>query len=91
MPLFVCSECHAIENTAIGHYWSRHNHERDPEKWPAEPLCSGCMPEWMREMRHIEGDWHGQFPKVIAEPRDVIRRRDAFVWWPEEWSAEINT
>jgi hypothetical protein len=23
MPLFVCDECNAVENTALGHYWSR--------------------------------------------------------------------
>ena len=32
MGLFVCSKCEAVENTALGTYWSQHTN----------PLCSEC-------------------------------------------------
>lgn len=31
MPLFICENCNAIENTALGDYWSKHI-----------KLCSEC-------------------------------------------------
>ncbi len=35
MPLFKCSKCGAMENTALGHFWMPHHH--------GEPvLCSEC-------------------------------------------------
>ena len=54
MPLFKCSGCGTVENTALakGGYWSRHSLDGK------EPLCSECM----------TGVWHGQFPKEPAEP-----------------------
>lgn len=51
MPLFKCSKCHCIENTACGHYWMRHA--------DGEPvLCSECGDgEWHGKFpkRHAEG------------------------------------
>ncbi len=35
MPIFECSKCKTMENTALGHYW-----DRAPFKKP--PLCSEC-------------------------------------------------
>lgn len=32
MPLFRCSKCDCVENTALGEYWGR----------PEKPLCSEC-------------------------------------------------
>lgn len=32
MPLFKCSKCGAVENTALGSFWTNQN----------EPLCSEC-------------------------------------------------
>jgi hypothetical protein len=32
MPLFRCTQCGCVENTATGNYWSR----------PKEPICSEC-------------------------------------------------
>lgn len=35
MPLFACSQCHAVENTALGEYWH--------SKAKGKPvLCSEC-------------------------------------------------
>ena len=51
MPLFRCSKCGCIENTACCDYWSRvHLDEK-------EPLCSECE----------TGEWHGLFNKRSAD------------------------
>jgi hypothetical protein len=34
MPLFACSSCDTVENTATGDYWNRRE----------APLCSSCSP-----------------------------------------------
>jgi len=54
MPIFVCSKCHCLENTACCEFWCR-----DREKNP--PLCSECDPEI--------GKWHGSFPKTPYDPK----------------------
>lgn len=35
MPLFTCTRCQAVENTALGYYWNARREGR-------EPLCSEC-------------------------------------------------
>lgn len=37
MPLFVCSKCKVIENTALSGYWYRGK---------KKPLCSQCDPKF---------------------------------------------
>lgn len=49
MPLFQCAQCGCVENTALGDFWWRRDHDKLP------PLCSGCSP--------TIGKWHGQFPQ----------------------------
>jgi uncharacterized CHY-type Zn-finger protein len=53
MPLYECTRCHAVENTALTNFWM----ETQFHKKPA--LCSACDPEI--------GEWHGQFPKLTVE------------------------
>lgn len=50
MPLFECSKCHVVDNTALGNFWWDVMHEKKPA------LCAECDPEI--------GSWHGQFPKI---------------------------
>lgn len=51
MPLFRCSKCGCIENTALSYRWMG--------GWMGEEsLCSECDPEI--------GKWHGEFPKKNA-------------------------
>lgn len=50
MPLFECSNCHCIENTACCGYWVREKN--------TPPLCSECDPEY--------GKWHNMFEKKSA-------------------------
>jgi hypothetical protein len=51
VPVFKCSKCGCVENTAVSHYWTR-------EKG-TPPLCSECDP--------AIGKWHGRFEKRSAE------------------------
>ena len=51
MPLYICEKCHAIENTALTHYWY---YDFNIDK--VSVLCSECT----------GGKWHGNFPKEIA-------------------------
>jgi len=50
MPVFKCSKCSCVENTATSNYWNR------PKD--SVPLCSECDPEIKK--------WHGIFKKRSA-------------------------
>ena len=56
MPLFKCSKCGCVENTACYNYWMR-VHKK-------EPLCSECDPEI--------GKWHGHFPKRLPQEGEEL-------------------
>lgn len=51
MPLFKCTECHCVENTALGDYWTAKF-----GKSPRPVKCSECC----------DGKWHGKFTKQSA-------------------------
>ena len=53
MPLFNCTKCGAVENTALSGYWPAY-YGRD-KSVPFQPLCSKCDPGI--------GEWHGRFPR----------------------------
>jgi len=65
MPLFVCDECGCVDNTALGHYWTRGKYGT-----PKEALCTECMPEeydkGLKGSRY--GKWHDRFPKEKYVP-----------------------
>lgn len=50
MPLYECSKCGAIDNTALTNFWVDRLHLKKP------PLCSECDPDI--------GKWHGKFQKL---------------------------
>ena len=52
MPIFECSKCHAVDNTALTNFWWNTLQENKPA------LCSECDPDIAK--------WHGQFPKTSA-------------------------
>jgi hypothetical protein len=52
MPLFPCSKCNCIEDTALCHYWSARLRQ-------TSAVCSACDP--------TIGKWHGEFPKESAQ------------------------
>ncbi|HLH92043.1 MAG TPA: hypothetical protein VKX28_26725 [Xanthobacteraceae bacterium] len=78
MPLFMCTKCGCVDNTALAEYW---NQERD---WLAatanavarprfEPQCSQCL----------TSRWHGQFPRKLAEGY-VSDQRGRYIYTPEQ-------
>jgi hypothetical protein len=67
MPLFRCSGCGAIENTALCHFWMSSKLEGK------DPLCSLCDPEIAK--------WHGIFPRKSAD--GMLMGNDGFLYEPE--------
>jgi hypothetical protein len=57
MPLFMCTKCGSVENTALSRYWQTEMeaYERGRKH---DPLCSACDPEIAA--------WHGQFERKSA-------------------------
>jgi hypothetical protein len=51
MPLFPCSKCNCVEDTALCHYWSARLRQ-------TTTVCSACDP--------TIGKWHGEFPQESA-------------------------
>lgn len=73
MPLFVCEVCECVENTALGHYWSRdHDYFGNPDL-VGKALCSECSPATFKDGRpNTEGGrWHGKFPKRKVTKEDL--------------------
>lgn len=76
MPMFICTKCSGIENTACGRvqYKDTGAHAgifEDQAKTDA--LCSECKPRTDRG-RYPGGAWHGEFPKEIATEEIVLAR-----------------
>lgn len=61
MPLFACTKCDAIDNTAISEYWQQQLEARDKGE-DFQPKCSECY----------AGTWHGQFPKNFAKVEGYV-------------------
>jgi len=87
MPLFKCSKCGCVDNSALGFYWDKHFSKR--YKWPEElkpyygkPLCCECAPQFFIDGTKTEyGKWHGKFEKLHydkhnKETQDDIKRTD---------------
>lgn len=77
MPLFICSHCDGIENTACGYMQDKEtgrfaNAFADPSK--TDTFCSECKPAGKGSSRYPGGVWHGEFPKVIATESLVLER-----------------
>ena len=70
MPVFKCSKCGHVDNTALASYWWRVTHDKLP------PLCSLCDPEI--------GKWHGAFERFRPEDRDLVEGPDGFLYHPSE-------
>jgi len=63
MPIFKCTKCGCVENTAVCNYWNR--------KQGSEPLCSACDPEI--------GQWHNKFPQISANHSGYVEKSDGFL------------
>lgn len=69
MGLYICAKCDCIENTALGHYWSRtsiklYKWDKSNVKYKGDALCSECAPVEFRDGTLTGwGKWHGKFEK----------------------------
>lgn len=70
MPIFKCTKCGMVENTATSHYWWTVHQEKKPA------LCSVCDPEI--------GKWHEEFPRNTPEEIGVILGPDGFLYTPDD-------
>ena len=68
MGLFICENCRCIENTATGHWWSRHIDQFKGTIWE-KALCSECTPTTFPDgtANPRGGKWHNYFPKESVE------------------------
>jgi hypothetical protein len=66
MPLYMCSKCGSVENTALGGYWRQQMEAFEAEK-KHEPLCSACDPSSANGM----GSFHGDRRPATSTPRTV--------------------
>ncbi len=69
MPVFLCSKCKVMENTALSNYWSRLMDVLQGQD-PPPPLCSECDPGIRT--------WHGKFERQPI-PDDHVVGPDGFV------------
>jgi hypothetical protein len=67
MPLFLCTKCGCVENTACCHYWSR-NIVAGAE---IPPVCSVCDP--------AIGKWHSRFARTFPPANAVRPDRGNFI------------
>ena len=65
MPLFKCSKCGCIENTATSNYWGVPFDEREDSA-----LCTECDPQ--------VGKWHGLFEKKDADKEGYKKQENGF-------------
>lgn len=64
MPLFVCENCKCVENTALGHFWSRKFVKYEDSFFNNKALCSECAPlKYIDGSNCGDGKWHNKFPK----------------------------
>jgi len=77
MSIFVCEECGCIENTALGHWWSR-NDATWPDEKDRRGLCSEHGPKKYSDGNPTGfGKWHGRFPQEPAEKRHKVNNPEA--------------
>jgi hypothetical protein len=65
MPLFMCTKCGTVDNTATSGYWAQQA-DALVNNADFKPLCSACHPEI--------GCWHNLFPRRSAEGYKQDRR-----------------
>ena len=70
MPVFKCSKCGHVDNTALTGYWHKVTLEGQA------PLCSLCDPEIAK--------WHDSFERFKPEDRGLVEGPDGFLYSPDE-------
>ena len=69
MPVFKCSNCGFVDNTACGNYWNTVFFDKKP------PLCTLCDPKIKK--------WHGLFERIKAES-NYLEGEDGFMYHKDE-------
>lgn len=68
MPLYRCTKCGCVENTALGWFHCRNMKQYKDDPVYKDPMCSECTPSKFRdgseESRY--GKWHDSFKKSSA-------------------------
>ena len=70
MPLYRCSQCGCVENTATGRFWGQTWAIRKGDSDGCK--CSECL----------TGTWHGRFPKTSAD--GMVEDEGGFIWMEDE-------
>lgn len=71
MPLFECTECHVVENTATTTESWYHKARGLPMR------CSQCA----------DGKWHGLFPRQLVSESRYVTSAEGFLEPPGGWDA----
>lgn len=76
MPLFVCSNCNGVDNTALAWYWGHED----------KPLCAECAPAEFGDGEPTGlGIWHGRFEKRAWNPEtEPLRPGTRMLMNPDE-------
>ena len=68
MPIFKCTQCGCVENTACCNYWMTKDYNH--------VLCSACDPKI--------GKWHDMFPRINADEKGYVADSEGFLRLGEE-------
>lgn len=74
MPLFACSKCETVENTATGHFWGR-------QMQGLPVLCSECGEA---------GVWHGKFRQRKADATCFVNAAGHLIFPEEHASGDFK-
>jgi len=76
MGVFVCDECEVVENTSLGHFWSRKKTFFLDESKNQKALCSACTPPIYQDGSPTgKGTWHNKFPQLIWDGKRKVMNR----------------
>ena len=73
MPVFICDNCDALDNTACGGtYWVRDVNYYG-EEYLGKALCAECAPTKFKSGKPAPtgGKWHGEFEKEIMTEEKI--------------------
>lgn len=71
MPLFECTECSVVENTALCDYWvqQKEHYEETGSLEGFAGICSECR----------SGKWHGEFGKRTVDEANLIEDEHGYL------------
>ena len=75
MPLYRCTKCDVVDNTATGGYWEQQLAAVKSDK-PFKPLCSQCHTgKWHGsfERKGITGDWWQDGSGFVYRPTEIAK------------------